>query len=251
MLPAQLSLMAVRGIPEVRPGDDLPGLLIGAMASAAIALLENDILVVAQKVVSKSEGRLVDLDQVKVDEFARKWSQKHGKDERITQVVLNESTRIVRMDRGRLIVETHGGLICANAGVDASNVPSGTVSLLPVDSDKSARRLRSQLHRRTSVAPGIIISDTFGRPWRIGQINVALGVAGLPSRLDYRGTLDSAGRALKATQIAVADEVAAAAGLLMGKTLGVPAVLIRGLQLEPQDGTGLDLIRRPDLDLFR
>ena len=251
MLPAQLTMMAIQGIPEVSPGDDLAGLLIRAMVSDALAFLESDIVILAQKIVSKSEGRLVDLEKVKVDGFARKWSRKHGKDERITQVVLNESTRIVRMDRGRLIVETHSGLICANAGVDASNVPDGMVSLLPVDSDKSARRLRSQLHQCTGIAPGIIISDTFGRPWRIGQINVALGVAGLPSRLDYRGALDSFGRTLKATQIAVADELAAAAGLLMGKTLGLPAVLIRGLELGSQGGTGLDLIRRPDLDLFR
>ncbi len=251
MHPTQLKLIAIRGMPEVGPGDDLSELLNEAMIRDALVLLENDVLVVAQKIVSKSEGRLVDLDQVKVDSFARKWSRKHAKDERVTQVVLNESSRIVRMDRGRLIVETHGGLICANAGVDSSNVPSGMVSLLPLDSDKSARLLRTRLCQSSGVAVGVVISDTFGRPWRIGQTNVALGVAGLPSLLDYRGKLDSAGRSLKATQIALADELAAAAELLMGKTLGVPAVLIRGLQLGSQEGTASDLVRSPELDLFR
>lgn len=240
-------LIAVDGLPEVRPGDDLAALI------AARAKLEaNDVLVVAQKVVSKSEGRLVDVNRVTAGGEATRIAPRlvARPDPRVVQVVLDESVRVLRDER-TLITETRQGFVAANAGVDHSNAGGrDLLTLLPVDPDASAERLRTRLLDLTGLEVGVVISDTFGRPWRLGIVNVALGIAGIPAVLDLRGTNDDDGEPLHATVLAVADEVAAAAGLVMGKTNRTPAVIVRGLALSGR-GSGRDLIRPADEDLFR
>lgn len=243
----RLELIAVERLPEVKPGDDL-----GTLISSRSALKTGDVLVVAQKVVSKSEGRLVSLDTVTAsEEAARIASNLIAKpDPRMVQVVLDESVRVLRSHRV-LITETRQGFVCANSGVDHSNIPGQNVlTLLPKDPDGSADRIRMRLRELAGVEVGVIVSDTFGRPWRLGIVNVALGVAGLPAAVDLRGTDDDAGKPLHATVLAVADEIAAAAGLVMGKTARTPAVIVRGLQLQGS-GRGRDLVRPAAEDLFR
>ena len=242
-----VELIAVDGLPEVRPGDDL-----GALIADHAHLQARDVLVVAQKVVSKAEGRLVDLNDVSAsDEAARIAPHLVARpDPRMVQVALDESVRVLRSVR-TLITETRHGFVAANAGVDHSNVGGhDRLALLPVDPDASAERLRSRLRELQGVDVGVIVSDTFGRPWRLGIVNVALGVAGLPALVDLRGTRDDDGEPLHATVLAVADEIAAAAGLVMGKTNRTPAVVVRGLDLSGH-GSGRELIRPSDEDLFR
>lgn len=243
----QVVLVAVEGLSEVRPGDDL-----GALISQHAELQAGDVVVVAQKVVSKSEGRLVDMSTVTPSPEAVRIAPHlvARPDPRMVQVVLDESVRVLREER-TLITETRHGYVAANAGVDHSNVGGhDRLALLPVDPDASAERLRRRLRELTGVEVGVVISDTFGRPWRLGIVNVALGVAGIPALLDLRGTPDDDGDELHATVLAVADEVAAAAGLVMGKTNRTPAVVVRGLDLTG-NGRGRDLIRPADEDLFR
>ena len=243
----RIELLAVEGLPEVHPGDDL-----GDLISTQAKLEPRDVLVVAQKVVSKSEGRLRDLASVVATDEARRIATQlvAQPDPRLVQVILDESVRVLRSHRV-LITETRHGFVCANSGVDQSNVNEpGTVTLLPEDPDGSARRLRERLHERTGAEVGVIVSDTFGRPWRLGIVNVALGVAGLPALIDLRGMPDDAGREMHATVLAVADDLASAAGLVMRKTARTPVVVIRGLELAG-DGRGRDLIRRADEDVFR
>jgi coenzyme F420-0:L-glutamate ligase / coenzyme F420-1:gamma-L-glutamate ligase len=243
----RLDLIGVDGLPEVNPGDDLAELI-----GARIKLLAGDIVVIAQKVVSKSEGRFRHLaDVIASDEAVRLAPHLiAAPDPRMVQVILDESVRVLRSERV-LITETRHGYVCANGGVDHSNIPgSDVVTLLPVDPDASAERLRSRLREVAGVNVGVIVSDTFGRPWRLGIVNVALGVAGMPALIDMRGRKDDAGKELHATVLAVADEVAAAAGLVMGKTGRTPVVVVRGLELEGQ-GRGRDLIRPAAEDLFR
>jgi len=244
----KIELRGIEGIPEVRPGDDLAALI----AEATPGLQSGDVIVVAQKVVSKAEGRLRDLNDVMPSEHARTLAARLDMDPRLVQVVLDESTRVVRDDRV-LIVETRQGFVCANAGVDRSNVPGDTsVCLLPVDCDASARAIHKRITELSGAHVGVVVSDTFGRAWRMGLVNVALGVAGIPAVLDYRGLPDDFGMPLRATVVAMADELAAAAELLMGKTRRVPAVMVRGLDVfEGESGTGHDLVRPPELDLFR
>jgi len=242
----RVELIGVEGLPEIRAGDDL-GRLIAGHAS----LQSGDVIVVAQKVVSKSEGRLVKLASVTAgDEAVRLASGLIANpDPRMVQVVLDESVRVLRSERV-LITETRHGYVCANSGVDHSNVGSDTLALLPVDPDASAGRLRSRLAELTGAQVGVIVSDTFGRPWRLGIVNVALGVAGLSGLVDLRGTLDDVGEPLHATVLAVADDIASSAGLVMGKTERTPAVIVRGLELGGT-GSGRDLIRPAAEDLFR
>jgi coenzyme F420-0:L-glutamate ligase/coenzyme F420-1:gamma-L-glutamate ligase len=243
----RIELIGVEGLPEVGPQDDL-GLLISERAE----FLAGDIVVVAQKIVSKSEGRLIKLADVTAGDDAVRIAERliAKPDPRMVQVVLDESVRVLRSER-TLITETRHGFVSANAGVDHSNVGGqDLVALLPVDPDASARRLRSRLRELTGVEVGVIVSDTFGRPWRLGIVNVALGVAGIPALNDLRGTVDDAGQPLTATVLAVADEIAASAGLVMGKTARTPVVIVRGLQLQGS-GSGRDLIRPPAEDLFR
>jgi len=242
-----VELVAVEGLPEVRPGDDL-----AALISQHAELQAGDVVVVAQKVVSKSEGRLVDMSTVTPSEEAVRIAPHlvARPDPRMVQVVLDESVRVLREER-TLITETRHGYVAANAGVDHSNVGGhDRLALLPVDPDASAERLRTRLRELTGVEVGVVISDTFGRPWRLGIVNVALGVAGIPALLDLRGTPDDDGEELHATVLAVADEIAAAAGLVMGKTNRTPAVVVRGLGLTG-NGFGRDLIRPAGEDLFR
>jgi coenzyme F420-0:L-glutamate ligase/coenzyme F420-1:gamma-L-glutamate ligase len=203
-------------------------------------------------VVSKAEGRVVCLRDVVPSGLAREFAETWGKDPRFVEVVLRESRRIVRMDRGMIIAETTHGFICANAGVDASNVPGeDRVSLLPVDPDASAARLRKALEERCGATLGVIVSDTFGRPWREGLTNVAIGVAGLDPLVSYIGQRDPHGHTLRVTELAVADELAAAAGLLMGKLERIPAVLIRGTHFPTAEGRARSLVRSAERDLFR
>jgi coenzyme F420-0:L-glutamate ligase / coenzyme F420-1:gamma-L-glutamate ligase len=218
----------VRGLPEIAPGDDLAGLI-----AASTRLRDGDVAVVTQKVVSKSEGRMVAAGDGKEDWVGR------------------EARRVVARRGDLLIAETRHGFVCANAGVDASNVTQGFLTLLPEDPDASAERIRAGLAERTGRRVAVVVTDTFGRPWRRGVVNVAIGCAGVPSLIDLRGTKDAAGRVLEATVVALADEVAAAAGLVMGKADGVPVAIVRGLRPDAPTGPARDLIRPPQEDLFR
>lgn len=242
----RVELIGVEGLPEVQPGDDL-----GSLIAGHASLQSGDVVVVAQKVVSKSEGRLVKLASVTAGEEALRIAPGliANPDPRMVQVVLDESVRVLRSERV-LITETRHGYVCANSGVDHSNVGGDTLALLPLDPDASARRLRSRIGELAGVDVGVIVSDTFGRPWRLGIVNVALGVAGLPALVDLRGTLDDAAQPLHATVLAVADDIASSAGLVMGKTDRTPAVIVRGLVLHGA-GSGHDLIRPEAEDLFR
>jgi coenzyme F420-0:L-glutamate ligase / coenzyme F420-1:gamma-L-glutamate ligase len=246
-----VQLLPIRGLPEVRPGDDLPQLLLAAVRKQRMAFHKGDILVLAQKIISKSEGSLVELSSVAPSERAIELASKLKKDARLVEIILRESRRIVRSERV-LIVETHRGFVCANAGVDHSNIPGeDTVSLLPRDPDASARRIADAIRRKTRCRVAVIISDTFGRPWRLGLSNVAIGAAGLPVLLDLRGQRDHTGKRLEATILAVADELASAAGLVMQKSARIPATLIRGYRFRPAGDSATKILRPPDEDLFR
>jgi len=222
------------GMPEVAPGDDLPALLVRAIASAHIRLEDDDVLAVTQKVVSKAEGRVV----TEGPEGKAGW-------------VARETRRVVAGRDDLVIAETRHGFVCANAGVDASNVAQGFLTLLPEDPDGSAERIRAAVTEATGARIGVVVTDTFGRAWRRGVVNVAIGCAGLPSVLDLRGTKDAMGRTLEATEVALADEVAAASGLVMGKADGIPAAIVRGVRVEEPPLPASELIRPPDEDLFR
>jgi coenzyme F420-0:L-glutamate ligase / coenzyme F420-1:gamma-L-glutamate ligase len=248
----ELRIIPIRGLGEILPGADLAGLILAALETQNTPLSDGDVLVVTQKIVSKAEGRIVDPAGVEPSHIARMAAEQGKKDAGYYEVVLRESRRIVKMDRGVLVTETHHGLICANAGVDESNVAGGrAVTLLPIDSDASAARLRAALHERAGADVAVIVSDTFGRPWREGQVNVAIGVAGIAPLADYAGLPDGYGYTMQATLIAVADELASAAELVMGKTDAVPVALIRGYSYTPADGSARALIRAPEKDLFR
>jgi coenzyme F420-0:L-glutamate ligase/coenzyme F420-1:gamma-L-glutamate ligase len=249
-----LEISALPGIPEIRPGDDLAALLADAAARLDEPLADGDVLAVAHKAVSKAEGRLVGLGDVTPGARARALAGEHGKDPRLVQVILDESVEIVRADAGRLICRTRHGFVCANAGVDASNAAApGDLVLLPTDPDASARALRHGLAARLGVVVAVVVTDSFGRAWRIGQCEIAIGCAGLAPVDDWRGRADSAGRELHATVIAVADEAAAAADLVRAKDSREPAVRIRGLgrHVAVEDGPGAAALIRPAAeDLF-
>jgi coenzyme F420-0:L-glutamate ligase/coenzyme F420-1:gamma-L-glutamate ligase len=242
---SEIRVIPVAGIPEIREGDDL-----GALIAAAAEIEDGDVVVVAQKAVSKAEGRVVRLADLEPREQARELAGEDD-DPRHVEAILRESVRIVRARGPLVIAETRHGFVCASAGVDASNSPGeGTLVLLPLDPDASAARLRERLRELTGRSVGVLVTDSFGRPWRQGTTDVAIGAAGLPVLLDLRGTRDTAGYELRSTQIAVADEIAGAAELVLGKTRGVPAAIVRGLELEG-DGTARDLVMPADRDLFR
>ncbi len=248
--PAAIRLLPLTGIPAVGPGDDLARLLANAAQACGIAL-SGGVLVVCQKVVSKAEGRIVALADVEPSERARKIAAEDAKDPRHVELVLRESARIVRHGRGVMICETKHGFVCANAGVDLSNAPAeGVAVLLPVDPDASAAALRQALLERGAGLLAIVVSDTFGRPWREGLVDVAIGCAGIAPLSDQRGERDLAGRELQVTTTATADQLAAAAGMLMRKDAGVPAVWIDGLPIRG-DGSVRETLRDPSTDLFR
>ncbi|MBI3652505.1 MAG: coenzyme F420-0:L-glutamate ligase [Acidobacteria bacterium] len=250
MLP-QISVIGLTGIPEVVAGDDLSAFIVAAARQSKFEIHRRDVFVVAQKVVSKAEGRIVELNTVEPSPQARVWAEEFDKDARIVEVVLRESRRIVRQERGVMICETHHGFICANAGVDHSNIAPGFVVLLPEDPDASARRLQAALEQAFGVGLAVIVSDTFGRPWREGLVNVALGVAGIAPLIDYRGQRDSYGQVLRVTMVAVADEIASATELVMNKSDNVPVAIVRGLAYEQRDASASELIRPTENDLFR
>lgn len=245
-----IRLVPLQGIPLVRPGDDLAGLVWAGARHAGVSL-QDGVLVVCQKAVSKAEGRLVALADVEPSPEARRIAEEDDKDPRVVEVVLRETARVVRRGHGILICETKHGFVCANAGVDLSNAPGADVAvLLPVDPDASAARLRAALERRGAGPLAVVVSDTFGRPWREGLVDVAIGVSGIAPIEDLRGRPDLVGRTLVVTATATADQLAAAAGLLMVKDAGVPAVWIEGVTPEG-DGSARLLLRRSELDLFR
>jgi coenzyme F420-0:L-glutamate ligase / coenzyme F420-1:gamma-L-glutamate ligase len=244
-----LRILPLAGIPEVRPGDDLADLISRA---ADGDLRSGDVLVVTHKIVSKAEGRLVDLRRVEPSPLAMRYAGRYGKDPRQIEVVLRESRRIVRMDRGLIISETTHGFVCANAGVDASNVPDReTVCLLPLDPDASAARLRAALRDRLGLELAVLVTDSFGRAWRFGITDVAIGVCGMEPLADYRGESDSYGRPMEASVLAVADELAGAAELVTGKTDGIPAAVVRGYPFVSAPGSATDLLMPPERDMFR
>jgi len=253
----EIRFIPLGGIPEVKEGDGLGEMILRAAASEEFSFLDGDIVVIAQKVVSKAEGRVVNLSQVEPSGFAVTVSREVSKDPRLVEVILGETRRIVRMDeresgKGRLIVETTGGLVLANAGVDASNVSGGEdVTLLPLDSDRSAGAIRRHIEQETGKHIAVIISDTVGRPWREGLTDIAIGCSGIKALSDRRGETDTKGFLLAATEMATADQVACAAGLLMEKTAALPVVIARGVDyIRGEEGSG-ELIRDPAHDLFR
>jgi coenzyme F420-0:L-glutamate ligase/coenzyme F420-1:gamma-L-glutamate ligase len=248
--PPRVTVIPLTGVQALGAGDDL-GAQIAAAADRVGGLAPGDVVVVAQKAVSKVEGRVVRLGDVIPSPRARELAGEEG-DPRHLEVILGETREIVRSRPPLLIAETSHGFVCASAGVDASNAPDeGTVVLLPVDPDASARRLRDRLGELTGVAPAVVVSDSFGRAWRQGTTDVALGVAGFAPLRDLRGTVDSSGRELQSTQIAVADELAGAAELVMGKDRDVPAAIVRGVELPPGDGSAVELVMPRERDLFR
>lgn len=248
-----ISITPIPGLPSIQPGDDLATLLLSALETGGLRLVAGDVIVVCQKVVSKAEGRIVHLSTITPSAFATTLAaDTTEKDPRILEVILRETKRIVRMDRGHLITETGPGWVCANAGVDESNtLEPDTVVLLPVDPDASAQRLRTAFEQRLRGHVAVLITDTFGRPWREGLVDFALGVAGMDAVLDLRGQHDLNGRELHHTVMAHTDALAAAAGLVMRKGDGIPAALVRGYPFTAGEGDGKRLIRTRELDLFR
>ena len=254
---SEIHVIGIGGIPEIKPGDDLASLIVEAMNQQSDPIQQKDILVVTQKIVSKAEGRVLKLEDIQASPIALQISEGHNRDPRHTEIILLESRRIVRMDRGNIISETRHGFTCANAGVDASNIPGeGVVALLPIDPDASAERIQAGIKEKTDKDVAVIISDTFGRPWREGAVNVAIGVSGMNPMQDYRGMDDAYGQLMRSTVIAVADELAATAELVTGKVTGVPVALIRGYEYEsaspPDQPRGAQaLIRSSQRDMFR
>lgn len=248
---AAVRMFALPDVPEVRSGDDLAQLVLDSVAAGGDSFQNGDILVVTQKIVSKAENRLVDLRTVEPSDLATRFAERWSKDPRYVEVVLRESVRIVRMDRGIIISQTRHGFVCANAGVDASNIAGDVACLLPLDPDASAAALRAVLRRRLGIDLAVVISDSFGRPWRNGIVNVAIGVAGMGPLVDYRGRPDDYGRVMHASVIAVADEVASAAELLAGKVSRSPFVVVRGYEYPREDGRAAALVMDASADLFR
>jgi len=248
----RLELLGVEGIGEIHAGASLGQRICDACLSQGIELFDHDILVVAQKIVSKAEGRTVCLDDVQVSARAQHLGRELDKEAALVEVILGESRKVIRTGGRVLIVETHHGFVCANAGVDQSNVGVRQVALLPEDPDRSARAIRAEIQRCADKSVAVIISDSFGRAWRVGTVDVAVGVAGMKAIKDERGLKDRHGYELKAAVAAIADEIAAAAELVMGKRDGVPVVVVRGYQLEnKEDGSVQELLRPEAEDLFR
>lgn len=248
----RLELFGLENIGEVREGDSVGALICSACDRLGVALAHDDVLVIAQKIVSKTEGRTVSLDQVTPSPRALILARELDKEPELVEVILRESRRVIRSGGRALIVETEHGFICANAGVDQSNVGLRRVALLPADPDRSARQIRAQIAERTGKRPAVIISDSFGRAWRVGTVDIAVGIAGMKALRDERGLDDPYGYRLKAAVAAVADEIAAAAELVMGKRDGIPAVIVRGCNIEgKEDGSVRELLRPEAEDLFR
>ncbi len=236
---------------DVHANSDLVNLILSSIRRAKYRLKNNDVLVVAHKIVSKAEGRVIDLVSIHPSKRAINIAKKYHKDPRIVELILSESRRIVKMERGIIITETKHGFVCANGGVDKSNISGDRAVLLPTKPDRSAIKIKRAVKRKTRKNVAVIVSDTFGRPFRKGQVNVAIGIAGLNPLKDYRGTKDMFGKRLKVTEIAVADEMASAAELVMGKTDAVPVVIITDFKYDNKQGSAKDLLRKRKYDLFR
>ena len=248
----EIRVLPIPGIGEVRAGDNVAEMLLQALSRAGLQLVGGDVLVIKHKIISKAEGRIVPLDSVQPSAQAKEWAARYKLDARVVELALRESSRVVRQENGILITQTRHGLVCANSGVDLSNVDGGhSAVLLPEDPDRSAADLRRHLQQALQVSPPVIISDSFGRPWREGLCEVAIGVAGLLPLLDYRGGHDSYGYKLHASVEAVADELACAAGLVCGKLARIPACVIRGFRYRAGSGSARELIRPAKNDLFR
>jgi coenzyme F420-0:L-glutamate ligase/coenzyme F420-1:gamma-L-glutamate ligase len=247
----KVEILPLKGIPEVRKGSNVAGLILAALARSGVELRDKDIVVVKQKIVSKAEGKVVRLKDVVPGRRAVILAKAEGKDPRLMELVLRESVRVVRRGHGVIITETKHGFVCANSGVDQSNVGNGYASLLPMDSDLSARRVRKTLESDTGKRLAVIITDTFGRPWRRGQTDVAIGCSGIDPLLSFRGKSDKFGYALRVTEPAVVDEVAGAAELTMGKLERVPAAVVRGVRYAAREGGVRSLIMKREKDLFR
>lgn len=247
-----LTVYPISGIPEVHPDDDLTALILQALAGQGLSVEDGDIFVVAQKVVSKAEGARVALNTITPSEMAERWAREWGRDPRAVELVFRESRRLVRMQRGLIVAETLHGFVCANAGLDQSNTGGKEIAiLLPRDPDASAKRMVEGVRAATGKRTGAIVADTFGRPWRVGLAQVALGVAGILPLIDHIDQVDDDGRPMAMTVIAAADQLACAADLVCGKTRRVPAALIRGYDGPRGEGSGRELLRDPALDLFR
>ena len=247
----RLEIVGLEGLGEVRQGDSIAALIVEACVKQGITLADQDVVVVAHKIVSKAEGQVLKLAEIQPSPRAVELAKELGKDARALEVILRESRRIIRTGGGTIIVETHHGFICANAGVDLSNVGLGNIALLPRDPDASARRIRAEIQQRLGVAPGVIVSDSFGRAWRLGTVDIAVGVAGLEPFKDERGSNDPYGYELRAAVAAVADELAGAAEIVMGKKDRIPVVMIRGYERKGEDGSAQELLRPEAEDLFR
>lgn len=248
-----MEIFPVKGLPDISKGDNLARLINNGFRESGNEIRKGDIVILAQKIVSKAEGRTISLSRVKPSRFASEIAEKTDKDPRHVEVILQESARIVRMKSGHLITETRHGFVCANSGVDMSNVGKGseTVTLLPADPDKSAAAIRSEINKLTGLNVPVIITDTFGRAWRLGHVNFAIGISGMKSIRDYRGTRDMYRHVLRVTEMAVADELAAAAELVMNKADRIPVAIVRGYPFTRAHGTAKELIRPEELDLFR
>ena len=254
-----LTLTPLRGIPLIEPGDDLAGIILHGLQESSLSLLDGDILVLAQKIVSKAEGRLVHLDSVQPSRQAMQLAEQSGKDPRLVELILQESVCVLRVRMGSIIVEHRLGFVCANAGIDHSNVPAqghgdpeGWMLLLPVDPDASAGRLRERLQAVTSANIGVLIIDSHGRAWRLGTVGTTIGLAGLPGLVDLRGEPDLFGYRLQITQVGAADELAAAASLVMGQAAeATPVVHVRGFPYPLRDAELKEIIRPRELDMFR
>jgi coenzyme F420-0:L-glutamate ligase/coenzyme F420-1:gamma-L-glutamate ligase len=247
----RLELIGLEGLGEVQRGDSVGQLICDACPRQKVHLRDDDVVVIAQKIVSKAEGQVVELHEIRASPRAMELAEQLAKEPALIEIILRESRSIVKTGGRALIVETHHGFICANAGVDQSNVGRGQVALLPKDPDGSAREIRNEIQRRTGSHPGVIISDSFGRPWRVGTVDIAVGVSGLNPVKDERGMNDRHGYQLKAAVAAIADEMAAAAELVMGKRNDVPVVIVRGYAVEREEGSVKKLLRPEPEDLFR
>ena len=247
-----IQIFGLQKLPLFKEGDNVADLIVKAAKDEQFTIQNRDVIVIAQKIVSKAEGGIIHLNSVKPSPMAEEIAKTSGKDPRHVETILRQSNKVIRQKEGHLIVETKHGFVCANAGVDRSNVEDAdSITILPVDADSSAHSIRERIHELTGVDVGVIVSDTFGRAWRIGQVNVAIGVDGLQPIMDYRGQKDMFGYVLNVTQMAVADELASAAELVMRKSDGVPAAIIRGFKYAPARGSARELIRPEEEDLFR
>lgn len=247
----QISIIGIEGMPLILQDDDIGKMIVDATEKQGIDLLDEDILVVTQKIVSKAEGKLVRIDSVNPTNRAKQIAEITGKDPKVVEVILQETKNIIKLSERAIISETNHGFICANAGVDASNMDEGYLGILPKDPDASANTIRTRIKELKEVDVAVVITDTWGRPWRLGQVDFAIGVSGISPFKDYRGTTDLMGYTLKVTNIAIVDELAAAAELIKGKDTGIPVVIVRGYRYEKKDASGKQLLRPIKEDLFR